>query len=135
TFNPNHYAIQRARDHDYDGFYEEEISLRQSLFYPPFSRVIHLRLSCIHQAKGEEGINRLAAKARELLRLARVRGKVEIVGPAEAPLFRLRGRYRWQLLLKGDDSRFLHALTRDILAGFHPPGVQVKVDVDPVHFM
>ncbi|MCX5826375.1 MAG: primosomal protein N' [Deltaproteobacteria bacterium] len=135
TFNPNHYAIQRARDHDYDGFYEEEISLRQSLFYPPFSRLIHLRLSCIHQDKGEEGINRLAAKARELLRLARVRGKVEIVGPAEAPLFRLRGRYRWQLLLKGDDSRFLHALTRDILSGFHAPGVQIKVDVDPVHFM
>ncbi|MFA5182439.1 MAG: primosomal protein N' [Syntrophales bacterium] len=135
TFNPNHYAIQKARDHDYDGFYEEEISLRQSLFYPPFSRLIHLRVSCIHQDKGEEGINRLAEKARELLRLAKVRGKVEIVGPAEAPLFRLRGRYRWQLLLKGDDSRFLHALTRDILSGFHAPAVQVKVDVDPVHFM
>ena len=135
TFNPNHYAIQKAKDHDYEGFYEEEISLRESLFYPPFSRLIHLRLSCIHQAKGEEGINRLAEKARELLMLARVRGKVEIVGPAEAPLFRLRGRYRWQLLLKGDDSRFLHALTRDILFGFHVPGVQVKVDVDPVHFM
>jgi primosomal protein N' (replication factor Y) len=135
TFNPNHYAIQRAKDHDYDGFYEEEISLRESLFYPPFSRLIHLRLSCIHQTKGEEGINRLAEKARELLKLARVRGKVEIVGPAEAPLFRLRGRYRWQLLLKGDDSRFLHALTRDILSGFHAPGVQIKVDVDPVHFM
>ncbi len=135
TFNPNHYAIQKARDHDYDGFYAEEISLRQSLFYPPFSRLIHLRVSCIHRDKGEEGSKSLAAKARELLKLARVRGTVEIVGPAEAPLFRLRGRYRWQLLLKGDDSRFLHALTRDILGGFHFPGVQVKVDVDPVHFM
>jgi len=135
TFNPNHYAIQKAKDHDYEGFYEEEISLRQSLFYPPFSRLIHLRLSCIHKAKGEDGINRLAEKARDLLKQARVRGKVEIVGPAEAPLFRLRGRYRWQLLLKGDDSRFLHALTRDILSGFNAPGMQVKVDVDPVHFM
>ena len=135
TFNPGHYALQTAKSYDYEGFYEAEISLRRSLGYPPYTRLIQLTLSCLQPEKGEEAGDRLAALARELI-AARGEGKpATVVGPAEAPLFRLRGRYRWQLLLKGDDSRTLRSLTRELLSRFHAPGVQLKVDVDPVYFM
>ena len=135
TFNPDHYALRRAKDHDYEGFYEEEIALRQSLNYPPYTRLIQFTLSCLQREKGEREMERLAGLARQLAAGGDGKEITAVVGPAEAPLFRLRGRYRWQLLLKGEDSRRLHHLARELLARCHAPGVQLKVDVDPVYFM
>ena len=135
TFNPGHYALQRAKDNDYESFYREEVKLRQSLSYPPFARLIQFTLSCPHQARGEQAAAGLAALARELLSAAEERGAPAVAGPAEAPISRIRGRYRWQLLLKGEDSRTVRKLARELLARFHAPGVRIKVDVDPVYFM
>jgi len=135
TFNPGHYALQKAKAHDYEGFYEEEISLRRSLGYPPYARLIRLTLSCLHRENGEREVARLAVLAQQLAAENGREGRETVVGPAEAPIFRLRGRYRWQMLLKGDDSRVLRNLARELLARFHAPGVQLKVDVDPVCFM
>jgi len=135
TFNPGHYALQRAKDHDYEGFYREEAKLRRSLSYPPYARLIQLTLSCFHQTKGDQAAAALAALARTLLTAAEERGGPTVAGPTEAPISRLRGRYRWQILLKGDDSRTVRKLARELLARFHVPGVRIKVDVDPVYFM
>jgi primosomal protein N' (replication factor Y) len=62
-------------------------------------------------------------------------GKTEVIGPAEAPLARIRGRYRWQLLLKGKESRSLHLLSEKLLEGTGRDSLEVHVDVDPVNFM
>jgi primosomal protein N' (replication factor Y) len=62
-------------------------------------------------------------------------GKVEVVGPAESPLARIRGRYRWQLLLKGKESRSLHLLSQKLLEGTGRDSLEIQVDVDPVNFM
>ncbi|MDI9569335.1 MAG: primosomal protein N' [Pseudomonadota bacterium] len=135
TFNPGHYALQRAKDHDYEGFYREETRLRRGLSYPPYARLIQLTLSCPRQAEGEKAAAALAALARELLGGSGERGGTTVAGPVEAPLARLRGRYRWQILLKGDGSRAVRGLARELMARFRVPGVRVKVDVDPVYFM
>ena len=134
TFNPGHYVLKRVQDHDYRGFYDEEATLRQSLAYPPYTRIIGLHLSCINQDKGWQEAQALGARARELIRDAGVAGNLSVIGPAEAPLVRIRGRYRWQLLLKGGDSRVLRRVAQDLLYRC-ANGVQAKIDVDPMNFM
>lgn len=134
TYNPGHYAIQRVRDHDADGFYREEMKIRQPLSWPPFSRMINLQMSSLNRETGREGVMSLAAYARSRC-LETAGGSIDVLGPVQAPLARIRGRHRWQLLLRSKDGRALRTLVRDILAGGRPGGLEIKVDVDPVNFM
>jgi primosomal protein N' (replication factor Y) len=96
----NHYAIQFARNHDYKGFYRQELKYRQEMGYPPLRRIINLRYSA-------DNLSTTIAFAREItqkLRVAR-RGFYEITGPAPSPLARINKQYRWQTLLKIDPAK------------------------------
>ncbi|MDO9529006.1 MAG: primosomal protein N' [Syntrophales bacterium] len=130
TFSPEHYAIKRARENDYTRFYEDEISLRREMSYPPFSRMVNLRLSSIKKDRIAEGAGSIGVLARKFS------GKeVEVIGPAEAPIAKIKGRYRWHILLKGKKVKALHTLARNILTKNGEGGLDIKVDVDPVNFM
>jgi len=135
TFNPGHYAIRRAKDHDYAGFYQDELPIRKSLSYPPFARMINLHMSSLHRDKGREVVRKIADFV--LLRCQEdpVAAGIQIIGPAEAPIARIKGRYRWQLLLLGKEIRGLHALVKDILAGVKDNSLDIKADIDPMNFM
>jgi primosomal protein N' (replication factor Y) len=64
------------------------------------------------------------------------RGEVEMLGPSPAPLYRIKGRYRWQLLLKGEGVSALHRLSRSLMdEGKTLKGVRVEVDVDPLSML
>jgi primosomal protein N' (replication factor Y) len=134
TFNPGHYAVQRAKDHDVEGFYEDELPLRQSLSWPPFTRMINLQISSLSKEKVREGAGKIAAFARAWHQGSPDAG-IDVLGPAEAPIARIKGRHRWQLLLMGKNSQILHALVRDILAGTKQQDLDLKVDVDAMNFM
>lgn len=129
THQPDHYALINARRHDYSSFYEKEISLRKILFYPPFSRLINLRFSGDNGTKVEDAAKETARAANALAAPFRV----TVLGPSPAPLAKLRDKYRWQLLLKGEDSTALHALYRQLATrpDCRLPGVDLQVDVDP----
>ncbi len=135
TFNPRHYAITRAREHDYMGFYEDELGLRSALAYPPFARIVNLHLSSPQRNKGMEGLEKLKLIIGDPLTISNLKGKVEIIGPAESPIAKIKGRYRWQLLLKGIDTLAVHNLVKDILSKASLTGLDIKVDVDPLNFM
>jgi primosomal protein N' (replication factor Y) (superfamily II helicase) len=136
TFNPQHYAIIKAKNHDYMGFYREELSVRKELSYPPYSRIVNLHLSGTRHISAQGGIEKLKNLARELIKTDKYEGgKVDIIGPAEAPIFKMKGRYRWQLLLKGKDTHALNHLCHDILSKAAGIGLDIKVDVDPINFM
>ncbi len=135
TFNPQHYAIRCAKEHDYSGFYGDEISLRRELGYPPFSRIVNLRISGMKKERTEEDVRCIGVLAKKLSLDGIARGKVEIMGPAEAPIAQIKGRYRWHILLKGEDIKALHALVKNILTKAESDGIDIKVDVDPVNFM
>ncbi len=135
TFNPDHYAILKAKHHDYPGFYGKELALRKTLAYPPYSRIVNLHLSSIRKDSGAEGIKKLKSLVKDLMKTYTPGGKVDIIGPAEAPISMIKGRHRWQLLLKGVDAHALNRLTREILSGATGIGLDIKVDVDPVNFM
>ena len=135
TLNPDHYALLRAREHDYEGFFQDEIPLRRSLSYPPVARIVNLHVSSLDRDRGRESVGEMKKMAEALAGAGSGPGKIEVIGPAESPVARIRGRYRWQLLLKGGDSRTLHEAARAILARRWPGGLDVKADVDPLNFM
>jgi primosomal protein N' (replication factor Y) (superfamily II helicase) len=130
TCQPDHYAVVTARRHDYLSFFTKEISLRQGLGYPPFSRLINLRLEGEEESAVQEAAMELALFARQAAGPG-----LTVLGPAPAPLSKLRGQYRWQLLLKGSELEPLHHLCSRLLA--RPPAakggraVKLSVDVDP----
>ena len=133
TYAPDHYAIQHLICHDYKGFFAAEVAFRRALNYPPFSRLVSLR---VDGPKIEE----VEAKAKSLARRLRdrqsksptLRQQIEVLGPAPAPIEKLRNRYRWQLLLKGKQISPLlefvrHA--REMLP--RSRSIRLHIDVDP----
>ena len=84
--------------------------------------------------EGKRAVANIGARARELAR-SMTGGKTEVIGPAESPLARIRGRHRWQLLLKGKESRSLHLLAQRLMEGTGRDSLEIQVDVDPVNFM
>jgi len=135
TFNPGHYALQWAKNHDYAGFFRQEIDLRRQLGYPPFSRLVQFLVSGPGEEKTVEAALLLAAEGKRLMGTLGLRENVEIVGPAEAPIARLRGRYRRHLLLKGRDSRDIHLLAAEMGRLRLPRAVELRVDIDPMNFL
>jgi primosomal protein N' (replication factor Y) len=133
TFNPDHYALRHAQNHDYKSFYLEEIDFRQALQYPPFGRIINLRLSSIKKDALIEEAHRLGKTAKKLS--ARHGNIAEIIGPAESPLAKIRGRFRWQMLIKGQDINVLHQIAWEIINKHKNSQVKITADVDPENFM
>jgi primosomal protein N' (replication factor Y) len=123
TYSPEHYTIQAAARHDYISFYSQEIEFRRQLHNPPFSRLACLVYSHTNDAIGQREAVRMA---RELAAEIASRGldDLTLVGPAPAFIHRLRGKFRWQLVLRGSDPSAL--LTEIAL----PRGW--SVDIDPV---
>ena len=113
---------------------EDELPLRRELGYPPFSRLIGLHFSSLKKDEGKRAVAEFGARARELA-LTMTGGKTEVIGPAESPLSRIRGRHRWQLLLRGKESHLLHLLAQRLMEGAGRDGLEIQVDVDPINFM
>lgn len=135
TFNPEHYTIKHAQNHDYNGFYAEEISFRKMLFYPPFSRMVNIQLSSLHKNKGSQYVDEIGKLTKDILANTSSLKKIEMSGPAQAPIAKIRGRYRWQLLLKGEDIHSLHTVISHLLSKSLYNGLDIKVDIDPENFM
>lgn len=135
TFNPEHYAVRFACGHDYRGFYEEEIVLRKALGYPPFFRLVNVRISGLKKESVEESAREVAETARSLVKSLAPEESVSIIGPAEAPISKLKGRYRWQLILKGANVQSLHQVAQNLLSQRRRRGVDIRLDVDPLNFM
>jgi primosomal protein N' (replication factor Y) (superfamily II helicase) len=140
TRHPDHYCLRTVACHDYKQFYEQEIVFRRELNYPPFSRMINLRISGPDQQKTSRAAARLGTSAREALRHDPFRDSaLEILGPSEAPLGRLRGRYRHHCFLKGGPPRLLLALAREVADRgkifLDRERIQLEIDVDPIQML
>jgi primosomal protein N' (replication factor Y) len=135
TLNPEHYAIKHAQNHNYDGFYADEIIFRKMLFYPPFSRLVNIQLSTLNKSKGTQYAKKIGKLTEDILTDTSSLKKIEMLGPAEAPLAKIRGRYRWQLLLKGEDIHSIHTVVGKLLSKVSHNGLDIKVDIDPENFM
>jgi len=125
TYHPDHYAIQAALRQDDEGFAREELRFRRVFHYPPYTRLIQLLVRNKNRDRAWSAISSLAA---ELGKHPLSRG-VRLSGPAPAPLERLRGEWRFQLLARSADGRGLHRLMEEVLP--KNPGYDLVIDVDP----
>ena len=125
TYHPDHYAIEAALAHDDERFAAEEMRFRRVFHYPPFTRMVHLLLRDGRRERGWERIQELA----ERLSVHPLAQGVRMAGPAPAPLERLRGDWRFQILLRSVSGQQLRRLVGAVL----PPGPHpdLVVDVDP----
>jgi primosomal protein N' (replication factor Y) len=140
SYHPDHACIEFACLHDFKRFYEQEIATRKELDYPPFCRMVNLRVIGKNEEATQKAARRMGDMAREIREQnTALYRDIEILGPSPAPLARLRDRYRFHCFLKGKTPRTLLPFTRKILANrkkFLPStSVQLEVDVDPVQVL
>ena len=134
TLQPEHYSLQAAATHDFAAFAAAELAARRELGYPPFSRLILLRV------EGPDGavVAALAADAARALR-QRAEGRFGVLGPAPAAIERLRQRHRHHILVRGAQGALLRQAVGEVLpevrAAARPKDVRVIVDVDPQHML
>jgi len=138
TYAPHHYSIRAARDQDYDRFIRRELRLRQELGWPPYSRMALVRIEGPDAAAVAATAERAAGMLRSENRDAKG-GGMRVLGPAPAPIERLRGRYRWQVMLRSTEAAAMRAALVSMQASLGGRGARggvfVGVDLDPVNML
>jgi len=132
TINPDHYAVRMAAAQDYAAFYQKELHFRRMMHYPPFSAMANVLV----RAEKQEAAMRMSSELGLLLNPPPE--KLKIMGPAEAPVPRLKNEYRYQFLVKAASRKVLNALLQRIRAFAleHKWGATALViDVDPLTLM
>ncbi|MGN1124973.1 MAG: primosomal protein N', partial [Candidatus Gastranaerophilaceae bacterium] len=136
TYNPDFYALQTAREQNYNQFFETEIVARDEFGYPPFSKIIRFILSCSNQFRAEKAAQEIGLRLDTMVEKFGISEKLEVLGPTMCVFERLNGLYRFQILVKnrmgdkGHDfiSRFLHQIVL-------PKDIRLTVDVDPIDIL
>ena len=135
TALPNHYAVTCATEHDFVGFAERELETRREPAYPPFTRLVNVVVSGLEEVGTQEAAVKAAEWIHGLLRARGVEG-VAVVGPAPCPIDRIRGRWRWHLLLRSESPKLLGEVARYFHERFEPPkgklDLRIAIDRDPV---
>lgn len=125
TYEPEHYAIQAASEHDYEAFYKAELEMRRQLEYPPYRRLVRLIFRHISEDAAQSAAERMAGSIETRIRELGVR-RADIIGPVPAYFRRVRGEYRWMVVIRASDPTRL--LPEDLPRGW-------TVDVDPVSLL
>jgi primosomal protein N' (replication factor Y) (superfamily II helicase) len=140
TMRPEHPAIQRAVQMDVEGFYREELKVREMLRFPPFARLLRLVIRSPRKDVAEEGADRIATALRDHLGSLPVGDagglSADILGPAPAPLERINRNWRFQIILRGDSVADLVRLVEAVQPQWgRSRGFYVEIDVDPVQLL
>jgi primosomal protein N' (replication factor Y) len=147
TYAPHHYSIRAARDQDYDRFIRRELRLRQELGWPPYSRMALVRIEGPEAAAVAAMAERAASALRSQVKNAgdakdakHLRtDAMRVLGPAPAPIERLRGRYRWQVVVRSAEASAMRAalvaMQAQLGARDARGGVFVGIDLDPVNML
>jgi primosomal protein N' (replication factor Y) len=140
TYNPDHFSILSATDQDFKKFYDQEIHFRNALNYPPFSRIIQLKIAGKNEEKTRQHALAVGNLCKDLMKNdADLVKSIEVLGPIEASLPKIAGNYRWQILFKGVSVRSLHRFLHQVLFEnktiVSSRDISVVVDVDPFFMM
>jgi len=138
TYNPEHPCVPFTVRGDYEGFARAELQERTECLYPPYWRMAMIRIQSQSESIGELTCERLLKRALQLQsQSARYQNQVQLLGPTSAPLFRLRNKYRYQMLIKGDSAARINSFCRQLLSqpAWLPKGTKVQVDIDPLQML
>ncbi len=132
AYETDHYALRAAMQHDYSAFAEQELQHRRELLYPPFAHLALLRVNGPHEQHAAAAAEAWGAALRA--GGAKAGLSTLVLGPAPAPLARLRERFRFTLLLKATSRRDLHH-SLSLCPPTPSAGIEMVVDVDPCHML
>jgi primosomal protein N' (replication factor Y) len=127
TYTPDHAVVQAVQQHEFEPFIATELEQRAALNYPPYGRLILLRLSSVDA----EIVEQTAQKIAEVL----ANTAYEILGPAPASILRVANRYRWQIMVKFTDESLPQLPNWEEVRSHCPPSVSLTIDVDPLNMM
>lgn len=131
SYSPDREPIDYAVKGNTEGFYKYELTMREILSFPPYTRLLRL----VFRSQIPNQANVAASGAAGILRMNCEKG-VEILGPAECPLEMVNGNYRYQILLRGKDIKPLQRMAQKLIFGYSAPkNVYIEVDVDPVNML
>jgi len=137
SYHPDNYAMQCAQKHDFREFYRKEIDFRRLMGYPPFQNLTQILISDSDASKASQTAERIAAALK--LRAAKIEGiaRPRILGPAPAPLEKLRGNYRMQVLMKTPPESNAVTMMRDCFEELAHRKISSKIhiDVDPLSLL
>lgn len=129
SYNPQHYSITYAANHDCDGFTMKELEYRRQLRYPPFGRLARIIMRSPEEEKVKHKATDIANKLKEMVKPEKY--YFEILGPAPAPVTRIDNLFRWHILLKSQDAVYIRQAIQHAAEVLRPSqGVQAIVDID-----
>lgn len=134
TYNPDHYAIRAAQRQDFEQFYAQEIEHRRHPPYPPFVTLANLLVADRDAQAAQTRAEHIAARLG--VSFLQTKAKGQVLGPAPAPLAKLRGLYRWHILVKAADPETLQGVLED-LSGRLTSELRtgLTIDVEPLNMM
>jgi primosomal protein N' (replication factor Y) len=130
TYNPEHYSIEYARCHDYKGFFDKELMLRKELGYPPFYSIANIIISGTEENEVIKYANEISIF---LDRVIEGHEDAEKLGPAAAPISRIKNRFRWQILIKSKSEETLKKILIKLMesCGEGKSNVSISIDLNP----
>jgi len=137
TYNTEDFSILAACNHDYNSFYSQEIIMRNALYYPPFTNISTVILS----GPNDKLVFSRAKELKDFIagRLANAGDGVSVLGPARAPLTKIKNKYRWRIVIKQRDMDMLTALLREVSDAFYSKrqnsGVDLNIDINPANML
>ncbi len=138
SYYPDHYALQYARRQDYVGFYRKEIEFRRLMGYPPFRNLVQILIEDPDPGKAARTAERIADVFKKRVRAGSTGARTVILGPASAPIEKLRGNYRMQILIKSPPGFDAAPLLEDCFSQINEHKIstsKIRVDVDPLSLL
>ena len=139
TYNPDHYSVKCAKEYDFIGFYNQEGGLREALNYPPYSKMVSFRI----EGSNEKGVEQFSHNFGKILdEIIGWQNDIEKLGPSKAIIYKIRNRYRWQILLKGRKIGNLKKIVSKATEGAKirlqktsKGNIKLDIDIDPINLM
>ncbi len=123
TYNTENYIFQYFKTYDFEAFYEKELEFRKLAKYPPYYNLAHIILEGNNENKVQKNIKKLFEKINQ--------SDIIKIGPSKSPIFKIRNKYRYSILLKSKSKAKLNSCIRTLLNEKLESGVDIKIDIDP----
>ncbi|MBT4761487.1 MAG: primosomal protein N' [Bdellovibrionaceae bacterium] len=137
TYNPDHLSIEYAKKANYVDFANTELEFRSDAQYPPFSKLVCFKITGLFESKVKDTARILADRAHLLKQKFEIYNKIQVLGPSPAPILRIKGKYRYMLLIKATDFKVVSPLAKQLLGSkkWIPAQTKVQIDVDPLNML
>ena len=136
TYNPAFFALETAKEQNYESFFETEIKSREDFDYPPFSKIIRIILSSKNKYRAERSSQEIAMRLNDTIEKMQISEPVAVLGPCACVIEKLQDWYRFQILIKNKleerGHRFIHSFLNNIKL---PDDIKLTVDVDPLDIL